>query len=80
MIMCNNGCLRSADVEFVWQLLFYQPNIKLSRWHEKVFGCRSRWVREIGIVCLTHKLLVTLFRYPEMGESPEGPELMAITS
>lgn len=64
--------VRSCMVELSWRWLRYQPGSALSQWFERRFGGGSKRIRRIGIVALSRKLLIALWKYVERGEVPEG--------
>ena len=71
----GNRPIRAMAIGIAWGWLRHQPESELSRWYERRFAHGSKWVRKIGIMALARKLLVTLWRYLEYGESPAGAEL-----
>jgi transposase len=62
-----------------WQWLIHQPGSELSLWYEKRFGKGSPCVRKTGIVALARKLLIALWRYLEIGETPKGAVLKTVS-
>ena len=68
----GNKRIRSTMVEAAWMWLRWQPESQLSRWFEERFAGGGKRMRRIGIVALARKLLVSLWKYPEHGEMPEG--------
>jgi transposase len=71
----GNRHIRAITIEIAWGWLRYQPESKLTRWYEERFGHGSSRVRRIGIVALSRKLLIELWRYLETGVIPEGAVL-----
>lgn len=71
----GNRRIRAMTIEIAWQWLRHQPDSQLSRWFEERFGYGSRRSRRVGIVALSRKLLVALWRYLETGIVPEGAKL-----
>jgi transposase len=70
----GNRRLRTMAVEIAWCWLHYQPGSALSQWYEQRFAKGSSRQRRIGIVALARKLLVSLWRFLETGEVPQGSE------
>ena len=68
----GNKRIRSTMVEAAWMWLRWQPNSQLSQWFEERFAKGGKRMRRIGIVALARKLLVSLWKYLEHGEMPEG--------
>ncbi len=59
-----------------WCWLKYQPDSALSRWYVTRFAGGNARSRKVGIVALSRKLLVALWKYVERGEVPEGAEVV----
>jgi len=72
----GNRRLRTMAVEIGWSWLRFQPDSALSAWYRRRFGSGNKRQRRIGIVALARKLLVALWRYLEVGEVPEGAQLV----
>jgi transposase len=72
----GNRRVRWMMVQLAWCWLQYQPASELSQWYTRRFGEGNSRQRKIGIVALARKLLVALWKYLEMGEVPEGAELI----
>lgn len=68
----GNKRIRRTMVEAAWMWLRWQPASALSQWYEKRFAHGGKRMRRIGIVALARKLLVSLWKYLEYGELPEG--------
>ena len=68
----GNKRIRSTMVEAAWMWLRWQPQSALSQWFEERFARGGKRMRRIGIVAVARKLLVSLWKYPEHGEMPEG--------
>lgn len=68
----GNKRIRSTMVEAAWMWLRWQPQSALSQWFEKRFAHGGKRMRRIGIVAMARKLLVSLWKYLEHGEMPEG--------
>jgi transposase len=71
----GNRRVRRMVVEIAWCWLRYQPESQLSLWYQQRFGGGNKRMRRIGIVALSRKLLVQLWRYVEFGEVPPGAAL-----
>jgi transposase len=72
----GNRRVRWIMVQLAWGWLQYQPDSELSRWYLKRFGPGNSRARKIGIVALSRKLLVALWRYDQTGDPPEGAEVI----
>jgi transposase len=72
----GNPRLRAILVEIAWGWLRWQPGSRLSQWYQERFGNGSSRYRRVGIVAVARKLLVSLWRYVETGEVPEGAVLV----
>jgi len=59
----GNRPVRGMAIEITWPWIRYQPEGKLSRWHNRGFAEGSSRVRRIGIVALARKLLIELWKY-----------------
>ena len=73
----GNAHVRGTIVQIAWAWLRHQPNSELSRWYDERFGSGSGRVKKIGIVALSRRLLIELWRYLETGALPEGATLKA---
>ena len=67
--------MRAVLIQLGWAWLRYQPQSKLSRWFERRFAHGGKRARKIGIVALSRKLLIELWRFLEWGVLPEGAEM-----
>ena len=74
----GNERVRCMAIEIAWGWLRFQPRSRLSLWFQERFGKSGSRSRRIGIVALARKLLVSLWRYLETGEVPDGAELKTI--
>ena len=72
----GNRWMRAIAIEIAWQWLRFQPDSGLTLWYMRRFSNGSKRQRKIGIVALARKLLISLWRYLETGEIPEGAELV----
>ena len=68
----GNKRIRRTMVEAAWMWLRWQPNSQLSKWFEERFAKGGKRMRRIGVVALARKLLVSLWKYLEHGEMPQG--------
>jgi len=58
-----------------WSGVRYQPESALSCWFRDRSGGGGKRLRRIGIVAVTRKLLIALWRFLEAGVLPEGAVL-----
>jgi transposase len=70
----GNVRIRWLIVQLAWDWLRYQPESQLSLWFRERFGEGKR-LRRIGIVALSRRLLIALWRYVDQGVVPEGAQL-----
>ena len=68
----GNPRVRAMLVEIAWGWLRYQPTSGLTRWFQEKFGHGNGRMKRIGIVALTRRLLIALWRYLEHGLVPDG--------
>ena len=68
----GNRRVRWMMNELAWGWLRYQPKSKLSQWYQRRFGQGNKRLRKVGIVALSRKLLIAMWKYVEGGEAPEG--------
>ena len=75
----SNGRLRATLVELAWLWIRYQPDSALSRWFGERTreGVSTRRMRKVAIVAVARKLAVSLWKYLERGEVPEGAKVTA---
>jgi len=73
----GNRHIREIAIEIGWSWVRYQPKSKLTQWFLKRFGNGGPRARKIGIVALSRRLLIDLWRFLETGAVPEGAELKA---
>lgn len=69
--------MRGMVVEIAWGWLRHQPQSELSLWYARKYGHGNSRMRRIGIVALSRKLLIELWRYLETGAPPAGALLKA---
>ncbi len=68
----GNRRMRVMATEIAWCWLRYQPDSELSRWFQRRFGEGSKRQRRIGIIALSRKLMIALWKYLCDGEIPQG--------
>ena len=73
----GNRRMRAMAVEIAWTWLRLQPDSKLSQWYQQRFAGGGKRMRRIGIVAMTRRLMIDLWRYLETGIAPEGARLKA---
>lgn len=73
----GNRHVRAIVVQVAWGWLKHQPDSELSRWYNRRFGPGSSRVRKIGIIALSRRLLIELWRYLQTGAIPEGATVKA---
>jgi transposase len=71
----GNRWMRSIAIDIGWGWLRYQPESELSRWYRERYANGSPRLRKIGIVALSRKLLIELWKYLETGTPPAGAVL-----
>ena len=71
----GNRRVRAMMIQIGWSWLRYQPDSELSQWFERRFGSGGKRMRRVGIVALSRKLLIELWKYVEKGELPRGAKL-----
>jgi transposase len=64
-------------VEMAWGWVRFQPESTLTQWYQVWFGRGSARLRKIGIVALTRKFLIALWRFLNTGVLPAGAILKA---
>lgn len=67
--------VRRLLIEIAWCWLRLQPNSKLSHWYKQRFAGGGARMRRIGIVAMSRRLLIDLWRYVELGQIPAGAQL-----
>jgi len=73
----GNRYVRSIMVELAWAWVRHQPDSKLTQWYLKRWAEAGKRARKVGIVALSRRLLIDLWRYLETGVIPEGARLKA---
>ena len=68
----GNGRIRRLMVELSWCWMRYQPKSAITVWFNARFGIGGKRMRRVGVVAVARKLLVSLWRYLEYGEVPDG--------
>ena len=71
----GNRYVRSIIVELAWAWVRHQPKSKLTKWYLKRWAKAGKRARKVGIVALSRRLLIDLWRYLETGVVPEGARL-----
>ena len=72
----GSSSVRAMAIQIAWGWIRFQPDSELTRWFERRFAHGGRRMRAIGIVAVSRRLLIDLWRFLETGSIPEG----AITS
>lgn len=72
----GSSSVRTMAIQIAWGWIHFQPDSELTRWFERRFAHGGRRMRAIGIVAVSRRLLIDLWRFLETGSIPEG----AITS
>ncbi len=72
----GSSSVRTMAIQIAWGWIRFQPDSELTRWFERRFAHGGRRMRAIGIVAVSRRLLIDLWRFLETGSIPEG----AITS
>jgi transposase len=72
----GSSSVRTMAIQIAWGCIRFQPDSELTRWFERRFAHGGRRMRAIGIVGVSRRLLIDLWRFLETGSIPEG----AITS
>jgi transposase len=70
----GNRRVRAVMAELAWSWLRFQPESDLSDWYRRRFAGGGSRGRRKGIVALSRKLLVQLWKYLEYGLAPEGAQ------
>ena len=73
----GNRYVRAIMVELAWAWVRHQPDSKLTQWYLKRWAEAGKRARKVGIVALSRRLLIDLWRYLETGVIPEGARLKA---
>lgn len=71
----GNPLVRTTAIEVAWVWLRHQPDSALTLWYQERFGQGNKRQRRIGIVALTRKMMVALWRYVETDQVPTGAVL-----
>jgi transposase len=66
----GNARARKVLIELAWLWLRHQPESALARWYRDRVGTATGRIKRIAIVALARKLLVSLWRYVEIGLVP----------
>jgi transposase len=73
----GNARARTTLVQLAWLWLRYQPDSALATWFRERVGTLQGRTRRIAIVAMARKLLITLWRFTETGEIPDGVVIKA---
>jgi transposase len=74
----GNARVRKLMTQLSWQWLRHQPQSQLAKWYMQRFGSGASRMRRVGIIALSRKLLISLWKYLQTGLVPEGARLKAI--
>jgi len=75
MSKAGNRYVRGVAIELGWSWIRYQPESKLTKWYQNRWGTAGKRARKVGIVALSRRLLIELWRYLKTGVVPEGARL-----
>jgi transposase len=75
----GNRRIRALIIQLAWMWLRYQPKSQLTLWFKERFN-QSKRFRKIGIVALSRKLLIALWRCAMQNTIPTGAELKVTVS
>jgi len=73
----GNARVRHLMTELAWRWLRFQPGSALAKWYAARFAEGTGRMRRVGIVALSRKLLIALWRYGAHGVVPEGALIKA---
>ena len=73
----GNRYVRAIMVELAWAWVRHQADSGLTQWYLERWGKAGKRARKVGIVALSRRLLIDLWRYLETGVIPEGARLKA---
>ncbi len=73
----GNRYVRGGAIQLGWSWLRWQPESKLTQWYLNRFANGGSRARKVGIVALSRRLLIDLWRFLETGVIPEGALLKA---
>lgn len=73
----GNRYVRAIMGELAWSWVRYQPNNRLTQWYLNRWAKAGKRGRKVGIVALSRRLLIDLWRYLATGVIPEGARLKA---
>jgi len=68
----GNRRVRVMMTEIAWSWLRNQPKSKLSKWFNERYAGGGKRMRRIGIVAVSRKLLIDIWRFVEHGVVPQG--------
>lgn len=72
----GNTQIRSMIVQIAWGWLHFQPRSELTLWYRKRFDSHGRSRRLVGIVALSRRLIIDLWRCAQTGVIPNGAVTM----
>lgn len=76
----GNRRVRALLTELAWGWLKLQPDSELTQWFNRRFACAGGRQRRVGIVALSRRLAIALWRYLKDGEIPAGAQLKTIAA
>jgi transposase len=71
----GNARVRKMATEIAWGWLRHQPKSELSLWFQRRYGSASKRMRRVGIVAMTRRLLIAIWRFLDQGIVPKGATL-----
>ncbi len=71
----GNRLLRAMIIQIAWGWLYYQPTSELTRWFYENFS-EGRGRKLVGIVALSRRLIIDLWRFTQTGALPNGAVTM----
>jgi transposase len=73
----GRAAVRRVATQVAWCWLRYQPTSALTQWYHRRFGAAGKRARRIGIVAVTRRLIIALWRYVAHGVIPDGAVMKA---
>lgn len=71
----GNQRVRRMANEIAWSWVHHQPDSAITRWFQRRYANAGKRARRCGIVAVSRRVLVALWRYLEYGEIPDGAVL-----
>lgn len=71
----GNRWVRRMANEIAWSWIRHQPDSHITRWFQQRYAHAGKRARRRGIVAVSRRVLVALWRYLEYGEIPDGAVL-----